>query len=88
MPCPACGGVGARGARGKGPRRADRVHFFADPNIVEFVGAVLHKSHGPLLVYERVDGVNMEDYFQMKQRCSRRRGAWRPKLHTALSWSR
>ena len=39
----------------------------ADPNIVEFMGAVLHKSHGPLLVYERVQGVNLEDYFQMKK---------------------
>lgn len=42
------------------------VRLGAHPNVIEFVGAALHPMQGPVLVYELVDGVNLEDYMQMK----------------------
>lgn len=57
----------------------------AHPNIVEFVGAVMHNTHGPLLVYERIDGVNLDYYYQRMQQSVARK-IWRPKLDAALNW--
>jgi len=36
------------------------------PHIVEFVGAAIHPRHGILLVYELIDGINMEDFFHFQ----------------------
>jgi len=57
----------------------------AHPNIVEFVGAVIHNTHGALLVYERIDGINLDCYYQM-QKAHLAKKAWRPRLDAALSW--
>ena len=32
------------------------------PNIVEFMGVIEHPCSGLLLVYEFIDGMNLEDY--------------------------
>ena len=56
----------------------------AHPNVIEFVGAMMHKTHGLLAVFERIDGFNMNEYYQMQQIGCKN---WRPKLHTALDWS-
>ena len=47
--------------------------------------------HGPLLVYEYIDGINMGDYFELqnvKHKAKFRRGKtqWKPKVKTALAW--
>ena len=47
------------------------------PNICAFIGAVSHPVHGPLLVYEHIDGINMGDYFELqnvKHKAKFRRG--------------
>lgn len=56
------------------------------PNIIEFLGCILHTTHGPLLVYELIDGINMHNYYQIQQ--GSRGNKWRPKAHIALDWSR
>ena len=58
------------------------------PNICAFIGAVSHPVHGPLLVYEHIDGINMGDYFELqnvKHKAKFRRGKtqWKPKVKTA-----
>ena len=61
------------------------------PSICAFIGAVSHPIHGPLLVYEYIDGINMDDYFELqnvKHKAKFRRGKtqWKPKVKTALAW--
>ena len=58
------------------------VRLGAHPNVIEFVGATLHPMHGPVLVYELVDGVNLEDYMQMKRA---REKSGKLRLEVALS---
>ena len=55
------------------------------PNVVEFIGAIKHPSHGALLVVELIDGIDMEQYFEQHQA---HRQDWRPKLKEALEWGR
>ena len=55
------------------------------PNICEFIGAVDHPSHGALLLFELVEGVDMEEYFR-RQKAQRQ--DWKPKLKCALEWGR
>ena len=38
----------------------------AHPNIIAFVGAAVHPVQGILLVYELIDGINMEDFFHFQ----------------------
>ena len=56
------------------------------PNIVEFLGAVMHNTHGPILVYERVEGMNLDEFYSRQQANTGKN--WRPKVHVALDWGR
>ena len=56
------------------------------PNIAEFLGAVMHNTHGPILVYERVDGMNLDEFYSNQQANTGKN--WRPKVHVALDWGR
>ena len=55
----------------------------AHENIIEFVGATQHPDHGLLLVYELIDGINMEDFIHAQKSS---KPNWKPKLKYALKW--
>jgi serine/threonine protein kinase len=55
------------------------------PNVIEFIGAIKHPSHGALLVLELIDGIDMEQYFEQHQA---QHQDWRPQLDEALEWGR
>ncbi len=59
--------------------------FQEHPHIVSFVGAAIHPCHGILLVYELIDGINLEDFFHFQRSKSK---SWRPKLKHSLRWGR
>jgi hypothetical protein len=55
----------------------------AHENIVEFVGAAQHNAFGLVLVYELIDGINLDDYFNAQKS---KKASWKPKFKHALKW--
>jgi len=53
------------------------------PNIVDFLGVIRHPIHGPLLAFEFIDGISLQECFQRRQA---KHLAWKPNLSTALTW--
>jgi hypothetical protein len=52
-------------------------------NIVEFVGAAQHSAFGLVLVYELIDGINLEDFFHAQKS---KKASWKPKFKYSLKW--
>jgi serine/threonine protein kinase len=55
----------------------------AHENIVEFVGAAQHNAFGLVLVYELIDGINLEDFFHAQKS---KKASWKPKFKYSLKW--
>jgi hypothetical protein len=58
------------------------------PNLPVFVGWCATQFLGPMVMWKRVQGHNLEEVFEMQsRRKSKGKGVWQPKSQHVLGWS-